>query len=84
MFFDIPAYTFLLFAIATGAGATDISSVVVCLYLFEASSIICKDPSYSDNASILFVLLELVVVSSRSYYYTCFVFSTDNAVLFCL
>ena len=73
MFFGIPVYTFLLFAIATGAGATDISSVVICLYLFEASSVICKDSSHSDNTLILFVLLELVFVLLRSLYYTCFV-----------
>ena len=83
MFFGIPACTFSLFATATSAGATDISSVVVCLYLFEASSVICKDPSHSDNVSISFVLLELIMVSSCSYCYTCFVFSTDNAVSFC-
>ena len=72
---------FSLSATAASAGATDISSVVVCSYSSEASSAICKDPSRSDSASILFVLLELVV-SSHSYCYTCFVFSTDNAVSF--
>jgi len=64
MFFGNPAWTFLLFATAAGAGATDISSVVVCLYSSEASSVICKDPNRSDNASISFVLLELVLVLS--------------------
>ena len=64
---------FSLFATATDAGATDISSVVVCSYLSEASSVICKDPSHSDSVSISFVLLELVLVP-RSYCYTCFVF----------
>jgi len=73
IFFDNHAWTFSLFPTAAGAGATDISSVVVCSYLSEASSVICKDPNRSDNASILFVLLELVLVS-RSYCYTCFVF----------
>jgi len=73
MFFGIPAYTFLLFATATGAGATDISSVVVCSHSLEASSVICKNPSHSDNALILFVFLELVLVSLHSFYYTCFV-----------
>ena len=63
-------------------GATDIS-VSVCLSLVEASLLIYKDPSHSDNASILFVLLELIL-TSRSYCYMCFIFLTDNAVLFCL
>ena len=54
------------------AGATDIS-VSVCLYSLKASSVICKDSSYSDNVSLLFVLLELVLVLLRSYYYMCFI-----------
>ncbi len=63
---------FLLATAAAVAGATDIS-VSVCLYSsVEASLLICKDPSHSDNASILFVLLELVL-SSHSLYYTFFV-----------
>ena len=71
IFFGNPAWTFLLIVAAAVAGATDIS-VSVCLYSsIEASSLICKDPSCSDNASILFVLLELVL-SSRSFHYTCF------------
>jgi len=65
MFFGIPAYTFLLIPTAAGAGAADIS-VFICSYLLEASSVICKDPSCSDNTSILFVLLELVLVSLHS------------------
>ena len=73
IFFGTPAWTFSLFATATGAGATDISSVVVCSYSSKASSVICKDPSCSDSASISFVLLELVLVP-RSYCYTCLVF----------
>ena len=73
MFFGIPAYMFLLFATATGAGATDISSMVVCLYLLEASSMICKDPNCSDNVSISFILLELVLVLLCSLYYMFFV-----------
>ena len=60
MFFGVTAYIFSL--IAAGASATDIS-VSVCLYLSEASSVICKDLSCSDNTLILFVLLELVLVS---------------------
>ena len=61
MFFGIPTYTFLLIPTATSAGAADIF-VFICLYLLEASSVICKDPSCSDNTSISFVLLELVLV----------------------
>jgi len=72
MFFGIPAYPFSL-TVTTGAGAVDISPVVVHLYLLEASSVICKDPSRSDNASILFILLELVLVLLHSLHYTCFV-----------
>ena len=64
MFFGSPAWTFLLTVAAAGAGATDISSMDVCSYLSEASSMICKDPSRSDNVSISFVLLELVLVLS--------------------
>ena len=61
-----------MFSAVVVAGATDIS-VSVCSYSsVEASSLICKDPSRSDNASILFVLLELVL-SFRSLYYMCFV-----------
>ena len=72
MFFGIPTCPFSLTVIA-GADAVDISSVVVHLYLLEASSVICKDPSHSDNILILFVLLELVLVLLCSLYYTCFV-----------
>ena len=72
MFFSNPAWTFLLTAAATGAGATDIS-VSISLYLsVKASSLICKDPSHSDNVFILFVLLELIL-ASRSLHYTCFI-----------
>ena len=79
MLLGIPADSFTARVIAS---AVDIS-VSICSLLVEASSLICKDPSYSDNASILFVLLELVLTFC-SYCYTCFVFSTDNAVSFCL
>jgi len=78
MLFGIPADSFTT---GVAAGAVDIS-VSVCLSFIEASSLICKDPSHSDNVSISFILLELVLVSSYSYCYTCFVFSTDNAVSF--
>ena len=71
IFFGILAYMFLLTPVATGAGADDIS-VSICLSLFEASSMICKDSSHSDNALILFVLLELVLVSLCSLHYMCF------------
>ena len=64
MFFGNPACMFPLFATASGAGATDISSMVVCSYSSEISSVICKDPNRSDSASISFVLLELVLVLS--------------------
>ena len=52
---------FSLFAIAASTGAADIS-MSIHSYLFEASSVICKNPSHSDNASILFILLELILV----------------------
>jgi len=70
MFFGISTYTFLL--LAAGIGATDIS-VSICSYLLETSFMICKDSSRSDNASISFVLLELVLVPLCSFHYTCFV-----------
>ena len=47
-------------------------SVSICLLFVEASLLICKDPSHSDNASILFVLLELILVS-HSFHYMCFI-----------
>jgi len=78
MLLGIPANSFTT---SVAAGVVDIS-VSICLLFVEASLLICKDPSHSDNASISFVLLELVLVSSHSYCYMCFVFSTDNAVLF--
>ena len=67
MLFGIPAN---LFTADVTTGAVDIS-VSVCL-LLEASSLICKDPGCSDNASISFVLLELVLVPC-SLHYMCFV-----------
>ena len=68
MLLGIPAN---LFTAGVVAGAVDIS-VSVRSSLVEASSLICKDPSCSDNASILLVLLELVL-ASRSLYYMCFI-----------
>ena len=78
MLLSIPADSFTT---GVAAGAVDIS-VFICSSFVEASLLICKDSSHSDNASILFVLLELVLVSSCSYCYMCFVFSTDNTVPF--
>ena len=63
---------FSLTAAAAGASATDISVSVGSYSSVEASSLICKDPSHSDSTSILFALLELVLVPS-SLPYTCFV-----------
>ena len=60
MFFSNPTCT--LFTAVSGAGAIDMSSIVVCSYLSEASSVICKDPNRSDNTSISFVLLKFVLV----------------------
>ena len=68
MLLGIPADSFITGVIA---GAVDIS-VFICSSLVEASLLICKDPSYSDNASISFVLLELVL-ASHGLYYTCFI-----------
>ena len=69
MLLGISAKSFIAGVIA---GAVDISVSVRSL-LVEASSLICKDSSHSDNASILLVLLELIL-ASRSLYYMCFVF----------
>ena len=65
MLFDITAYIFLF-------SGTDIS-VFVCSYLFEVSSLICRDPSHSNNTLILSVLLELVLVPLCSLHYIYFV-----------
>ena len=71
IFFGNHAWMFLLTAAAVVASAVEIS-VSICSYSsVEASSLICKDSSRSDNASILFVLLELVL-SSHSFHYTYF------------
>ena len=75
MLLGIPANSFIAGVIA---GAVDIS-VSIRLLLVEASSLICKDPSRSDNASISLVLLELVL-AFRSLYYTCFIFPIGNSV----
>ena len=72
IFFGITACMFSLIA-TTSAGAVDILFVFVCLYLLEASFVICKDSSHSNNILILFVLLKLILVSLCSFYYMCFV-----------
>ena len=51
--------TACIFSFVAGVSAVDIS-VSICLYLFKASSVICKDSSCSDNISISFVFLELL------------------------
>jgi len=61
MFFSNPAYMFSWPVTAISAGAADIS-VSVCLSFVEALYVICKNPSHSDNALILSVCLELIVV----------------------
>jgi len=64
MFFGNPAWLFSwhITSIGTGTGTTDIF-VSICLSLVLSSeALICKDPSHSDNASILSVHLELIVV----------------------
>ena len=60
IFFGIPANIFLLISMAIGAGAVDISVSVHSLVLFEASSMILRDPNLSDNTSKSFVCLELI------------------------
>ena len=72
IFFGNPAWTFSLTAAAAGTGATDISVSIGLYSSTEASLLICKDPSCSDNVSILFVLFKLVLASC-SLHYTCFV-----------
>ena len=72
MFFGIPACIFLFVATA-GASVFDILSVFICSYSLEASSMIYRDSSCSDNTSILFVLLDLVLVPLCNFYYMCFI-----------
>ena len=68
--FGIPACTFSL--VTAAAGAPDISVSVRSYSSVDVSSLICKDPSRSDSASISLVLCE-PVLSSRSLHYMCFV-----------
>ena len=63
---------FLAGSFTVGASAVNIS-MSVHLSLLETSSVILRDPSCSDNASISFVLLELVLVSLCSLHYICFI-----------
>ena len=58
--------------LAPGAGVPDISVSVGLYLLVETPSLICRDPNCSDNASISFVLLELVL-ASYSLHYMCFI-----------
>ena len=64
IFFGNPAWPFPwpITSIGTGAGATDISMSVHLLLMLSSEASICKDPSHSDNVSILFIHLELIVV----------------------
>jgi len=65
MFLGMTVYS-LVFVI-TGIGATNIASS-------EVSVMICKDPSHSDSASMLSVLLELILILLYDLYHTCFVY----------
>ena len=82
IFFGISTNTFLPISMAMDAGAVDISVSVCSLVLFEASSVILRDPNLSDNASKSFVHLELVLFILCSYVLHAFHSSTDNAVSF--
>ena len=72
IFFNVPACIFSLITAGAGAGADNIS-VSIHSYLLEASSVICKDLSHSNNVLISFVLLELILVPLHSLHYTYFV-----------
>ena len=75
-----PGFRTILFSIiacvlsftVTGADTSDIS-VSVCLYSSETSFSIHKDLSHSDNTSILFIFLELVLALLYSLHYICLV-----------
>ena len=64
MFFSNPAWLFSwpITSISANAGATDISMSVHLSLVLSSKTSIYKDSSHSDNASILSVRLELVVV----------------------
>ena len=70
IFFSI--VTCMLLFTVTDAATPNIS-VSVCLYSSEALFTICKNPSHSNNTSILSILLELVLVSLCSLHYMCFI-----------
>ena len=82
IFFGISANTFPPISMAMGADAVDISVSICLLVSFEASFVIFRDPNLSDNASKLFVRLELVLFILHSYVLYMFRSSTDNAVSF--
>ena len=67
IFLGIPASLFIV-----GASAVDIS-MSVHLSLLETSFVILRDPSHSDNVSILFILLELILSCPHSLHYMCFI-----------
>ena len=60
--------------VVTGTGATDITSSDHSIVLSKVLVVIYKDPSHSDSASMLSVLLELILVLLCSLHHTCFVY----------
>ena len=83
---DYPEFSTIFFGMTTcmflfaGAGAVDISVSTCSL---KASFVICKNPSHYDNTSILFVLLELILVLFHSSYYMYFVWQVTLPSFFC-
>ena len=77
IFFGNPAWQFswpvTFISASASAGAVNISVSVCLLFVLSFEVSICKYPSRSDNALILSVHLELIVVLSCSFCYTCFV-----------
>ena len=69
----------LLVFIVTGTGATDIASSDRSVVSSEVSFVICKDSSRSDSASMLFVLLELVLVLFCGLHHTYFIYCSAVA-----
>jgi len=55
MFLGITAYSFVF--VVTGTDATDIASSDHSVVSSKVLFVICRDPSYSDSTSMLFVLL---------------------------
>ena len=70
--FSITAYS-LLFVVAS-TSATDIALSDCSVVSSEVLFIICKDPSYSNNISMSFILLELVLVLLCSLLHMCFIY----------